>query len=140
MNMIFGENANTTGGMTVGKKKKKNKVKINKPTHSYGLSKHIMQSDKIQKFVKTTDDWSPNYPGDTVRVFLLNQYNSPGAQFDFVRIAVWGNDDFGLEMDFKGFSQEENDNKFKQWKEEIYDKLPEVVTKEYFRKLGFYNA
>lgn len=143
MKMISGDSAVVTGGTIMSKKKKKdrkNKVKIDKPTHSYGLSNQKMQVDKIQKFVKTTDDWYPNYPGDLVRVFLLNQYNSPNRKWDFVRIAVWGDDDFGLEMDFCGATQEENDAKFKEWKEEIYDKIPDVVTAEYFRKLGFYNA
>lgn len=45
--------------------------------------------------VPTTDDWYPNYPGDTVELSLLNLLD---GEF---RVCVWGADDFGLEKDFK---------------------------------------
>jgi len=94
--------------------------------------------DQVEKFITTTDDWCPNYEGNKVRIFVLrNKYKED--KFNFVRIAVWGNDDLGLEMDFKG-TPEENELKFIEWKENIFDKVPEPCTMEYFRKLGFYNA
>lgn len=119
----------------MNKKKKKKKDKVSYP---FSTRKHIYrENQKIQKFIKTIDDWC-NYPGDTVRVFLLNQ-KMEDEQFNFVRIAVWGADDFGLEMDFKG-TEKENDSKFIEWKENIYDKIPEPCTKQWFRDMGFCNA
>jgi hypothetical protein len=94
--------------------------------------------EEIEKFITTTDDWCPNYEGDKVRIFLANyKYDKP--IYSFVRIAVWGNDDFGLEMDFKDTS-EENRLKYIEWKENIFDKVPEPCTMKYFKELGFYNA
>lgn len=120
-------------------KRSKKKNKGRQKACPYFIRKHInKQSQKIQKFVKTTDNWCPNYPGDTVRVFLLNQ-KTEHKEFNFVRIAVWGADDFGLEMDFKG-TEEENDSKFIEWKENIYDKIPEPCTEQWFRNVGFCDA
>jgi len=92
--------------------------------------------NRIEKFVKVNDYWYPNFKNDTVRVALMHQQY---GKYDFVRICVWGADDFGLEMDFEGTS-EENKLKFTKWKENIYDKIPEICNQEYFNKLGFYNA
>lgn len=89
---------------------------------------------KIEKFVNTTDDWHPNYEGNKVKIFLMYF-----KAYEFVRIAVWGNDDFGLELNFIGTS-EENFLKFKEWKVTIYDKIPEPCTQEYFKNLGFKPA
>lgn len=49
---------------------------------------------KIECFKKTNDDWYPNYSGDRVRIFF-----TPLLDGVTYRVAVWGNDDFGLEMD-----------------------------------------
>ena len=123
----------------MGKKKKKSRKKEISISFPLSARKYIYKkSQKIQKFIKTTDNWCPNYPGDTVRVFLLNQ-KMENEQFNFVRIAVWGADDFGLEMDFKG-TEEENDSKFIEWKENIYDKIPQPCTEQWFRDMGFRNA
>lgn len=92
--------------------------------------------NRIEKFIKVNDDWYPNFKNDTVRVALMYQKYS---NYDFVRICVWGADDFGLEMDFEGTSQE-NELKFNEWKENIYDKIPELCNKEYFKKLGLYST
>lgn len=89
---------------------------------------------KIQKYVKVTDDWYPNFKNNTVKVILMNQ-----KYYAFVRICVWGADDYGLEMTFKGIS-EENEQKFTEWKENIFDKIPEYCNKEYFKKLGLKNT
>lgn len=121
-------------------KRSKKKNKGRQKACPYFIRKHInKQSQKIQKFVKTTDNWCPNYPGDTVRVFLLNQ-KTEHKEFNFVRIAVWGADDFGLEMDFYGMNEEQNDAKFNEWKENIYDKIPEPCNIQWFKDIGFHDA
>lgn len=92
--------------------------------------------NRIEKFIKVTDDWYPTFENNTVKLILMHQvYNKT----DMVRICVWGADDFGLEMDFNGTS-EENVLKFNEWKETIYDVIPEFTHIDYFRSLGFYNA
>jgi hypothetical protein len=108
----------------------KNKRKLRK------IKKNNEKNIKIQKFISVMDDWYPNYENNKVRIFLLN---SKLTGYEFVRIGVHGNDDFGLEMDFKG-TLEENNLKFEEWKKTIYDNLPKVCSKEYFIDLGFYNA
>ena len=87
----------------------------------------------IHKYVKTTDDWCPNYDNDKVDIYL---FKDNSKEYSFVRICATGADDFCLEMDFQG-TEEENDLKFKEWKENIFDKIPEPCTIEYFEKLGF---
>jgi len=42
--------------------------------------------------VRVTDDWYPNYPGDRVEVSV---YRNP----TWVRVAVWGLDDTGMDLD-----------------------------------------
>jgi hypothetical protein len=96
---------------------------------------------EIEKVIETTDDWHPNYSGDRVRIFIMKSIYTPETQFqhNLVRVAVWGADDFGLELDFQG-PAEESEAMFLKWKEEIYDKVPEPCTKQYFRDLGFVDA
>jgi hypothetical protein len=55
-------------------------------------SKHIWKGDEC--FIKTTDDFYPNFPGGLVKLSyrISKQY---GAW-----IAVWGNDDTGYEKNF----------------------------------------
>jgi hypothetical protein len=89
---------------------------------------------EVEKYVKVIDDWEPNFPGDTVRVKLMNIVDK---KYNFVRICVHGAYEFGLEMDFWG-TLEENDKKFIEWKEEIFDKLIEPCSKKYFKLLGLY--
>lgn len=93
------------------------------------------KEDYVEKMVTTTENWYPNYPENKVRVFLriVQGYN------EFVRIAVWGADDFGLEMSFNG-TPLENRQKFTEWEDAIFHKVPEPCTKDYFRKLGFHDA
>ena len=92
--------------------------------------------NRIEKFVKVNDYWYPNFENDTVKVTLIH---TKYGKYDHVNICVWGADDFGLEMYFKG-TLEESKLKFNEWKENIYDQIPEVCNEKYFRNLGFYNA
>ena len=98
---------------------------------------------KIEKFVKTTDNWYPNFPNKKVRIrlFFTNYYSDIFNKWiRYIRCCVWGNDDFGLEKDFECFSKEELINKFWEVKSEIYDKIPNIVNQKYFYNLGFINA
>lgn len=127
------------------KKKHKNKsnpVKINVVPQPFKLkheNKPKMEQEKVFKFVKVSDDWCPNYPGDTIKVSLMNQFGSINGQFDFVRFLARGDDDFCMEMDFKG-TLKENRETYDEWKRYIYDTIPEVVNVKFFKDLGFHYA
>jgi hypothetical protein len=85
------------------------------------------------KFVKVSDDWYPNYNNDEILVkirIVLHPLNP------FLRISAWGDDDFGMDMDFYG-TIEELEKKYDEWKHEIYDKIPKITNQEYFKNLGF---
>jgi len=105
-----------------------------------GKKKIKIETVRIEKLITTTDDWYPNFEEDKVRLSLSNIRGSNNRQWDIVRICVWGNDDFGLEMDFEGGTEIENEAKFNFWKEKIYDKVPEPCTQDYFYNLGFVRA
>ena len=74
-----------------------------------------MTNERITKFVKTKESWYPNYPGDLVRVSLL-----PLMDNVTWRVVVWGNDDFGLERDFKSRLEATL----------VYDEISDWITQE----------
>lgn len=53
-----------------------------------------------RKYVYTTDDWHPTCENSSVMVRFIQMLPDSKAGF---RIAVWGNDDFGLEKDLTSF-------------------------------------
>ena len=57
-----------------------------------------------RKYVYTTDDWHPTCENSSVMVRFMQLLPDPKAGF---RIAVWGNDDFGLEKDVASFNEAE---------------------------------
>lgn len=61
---------------------------------------------RIDIFKKTKDDWYPNYPNDMVKVSFLQLHNFLQNTNEW-RVCVWGNDDFGLEHDFKSKKEAE---------------------------------
>lgn len=103
--------------------------------------KNRLTTTKLQRYVTVIDDWYPNYPEDKVRLFIAKyEYSLPlKGQCNFVRVAVWGNDDFGLEQDFIG-TDDDLDRVFNDVKESYYDVIPDGCNQQYFRGLGFTNA
>ena len=85
----------------------------------------------ISKIVKTTDYWHSNYPDNCVKISLIYSKEN-----EFVRLLVKGNDDCGYELNFKG-KPEENVKKYEEWKNTLYENIPEPCTKDYFKNLGF---
>ena len=57
-----------------------------------------------RKYVYTTDDWHPTCENSSVMVRFIQMLPDSKAGF---RIAVWGNDDFGLEKDVASFNEAE---------------------------------
>jgi hypothetical protein len=75
-------------------------------------------------FKPTTDDWYGNYEVDTCKLKYLGKLSD--GKF---RVAVWGNDDFGIEKDFDTESEAID----------MFDKLAkyEVINHQDLYDLGF---
>ena len=54
-----------------------------------------MNKQIVEVFKKTSDNWCPNYPGDTVQVSYLGKL----LDTEEYRVCAWGNDDLGMEFD-----------------------------------------
>lgn len=79
---------------------------------------------RIECYKYTNDEsWHPSYPGNKVKVSLLSLTNGK------TRVCVWGNDDFGMEID----SERQGTAK------SIYYEvcMMEFVTKEALEMIGF---
>lgn len=93
------------------------------------------------KFIKTSDDWYPNYPDGTIKFTILARYNK---YFSYVRMYAAGMDDFMVEKDIN-ITVTENTKEvvkgmFKTFKEGIFDVTPEVVNREWFYERGFVDG
>jgi len=83
-------------------------------------------------FIKTTDDWGGNYPGDTVRVIVHELFGPPHREwvkYHCVRIAVWGNDDGAMHKDLPEHA----------WDEALAEAkaFPEPITKKWLAEHGY---
>lgn len=79
--------------------------------------------NKKQKLVKALDDWLPSFPEGKVEVSL---HSDPDGSF---RVAVWGEDDHGMEKVFKSKSEAK----------ETYDRL-NTVSHAALKGMGFVTA
>ncbi len=82
--------------------------------------------NKLERFKRTKDNWCPNYHGGRVRVIYVPLSNG------LFRVAVWGNDDCGKELDYKTRAKA-----IKVWNYLIGQQYVNFDTVE---KLGFKNA
>ena len=94
-----------------------------------------MLKSRQDKFVKTTDDWHPNFLGDTIKVILCLQ-EWPAGYYD-VCLRAWGADDFALTLDKNGIKSFKEALAIKEEFGKIYDAVPEVADKDWFYKQGF---
>lgn len=79
-----------------------------------------------EKMLHTKQQWYPNFSGDTVCAMVMPIADKKNPY----RVAVWGADDFGLEIDLADMNKAL----------EIYEGLKDNVTQEELRELGFGNA
>lgn len=91
---------------------------------------------RIDKFVKVTDDWYPCFEGNTVKVSLFLTY-VPDNKYHFVRVMAWGNDDFGLTIDYENEDYDLLLKKYEEFKTTFYDKAIDGINKEWFYERGF---
>lgn len=98
---------------------------------------HGCNQKRIDKFIKVTDDWYPCYDGNTVKMSMFVTY-IPKHKWCFVRIMVWGKDDFGLIMDYEDTNYDNLISKYAEWKKNIFDKITDGVNQQWFYERGFY--
>lgn len=83
------------------------------------------------KLIQVTDNWYPCISGDKVEVTLHD--NESAKLQDYVRVSVWGDDDFGMVMDFDGYNRENLDKANK-----VFESIPNSGTnREWFLEHGF---
>ena len=76
-----------------------------------------------EMFKTTTDNWYPNFENDTIEISLLDMVDGT------FRVCAWGNDDFGMELDFESLGEAE-------YIYDIIDRL-DIVNKSDLYELGF---
>lgn len=91
---------------------------------------------RIDKFVKSTDNWHPCFDGDKVKVSLFLSY-MPNMGFHFVRVMVWGEDDFGMNIDYENEDYDVLLEKYDEFKTMFYDKITDGINKDILREEGF---
>ena len=87
---------------------------------------------EMVKYVTTPDDWYPTFQGQTVRVRMV-RLRAYGDSLGGIRVCVWGADDFGMEMDFKG-------DKALSRAAEKFEVINDGITQDALRSMGFVHA
>jgi hypothetical protein len=80
--------------------------------------------ERKEKWLKASDNWCPNFPGDLVQTSLVRD---GGGSW---RVCVWGGDDLGMEKSFETRLQAL----------ECYQALPKVISQKILKDLGFVRA
>lgn len=88
------------------------------------------------RMVKVTDDWYPCFEGGYARL-KIGQYF---FKDHYCLISAWGADDTGVEMMFSHHDKEYVDSIYNRWKEYIFDRVPDGITREWFYEHGFHDA
>lgn len=88
-----------------------------------------------QFYWPTCDEWYPCFDRNTVLIRLSEQTIDNNI---FIRLSVWGADDFGMEKDFYSTLKEKN-KKIKQLKNFIKT-FPNPLSVEWLKQEGFMMA
>jgi hypothetical protein len=94
-----------------------------------------MKTHEEHKFKPTKDNWCPNYPNNQVRVSIfLNNYDASTDEIIHL-VSVWGDDDCGMEKEFRGRDKEDEALK-------CYAKIMNLdyVDFKHVKELGFVGA
>lgn len=96
----------------------------------------------FRRLVTVTDDWYPCIDGNKIRLsIMLNRGMRNNKEYYWVRICAWGDDDFGMELDYDaGPHMDMAQSIFEQWKERVYDVVPDGVDVGWFYDHCFYRA
>lgn len=93
----------------------------------------------IEFFYPTSDDWSTNFPRDTVEFRVHVYYNCypEGTKPDgMIRVCVRGADDTGMERDER-LNMSEYEERLKEIRRWCENDIPNPVTMDWLRSQGF---
>jgi len=110
---------------------------MNELTNMSELYPQGLNQMRIDKMITVTDDWYPCFENNTVQLSMFISYLD---KHTFVRICVWGADDFGLEKDYHDSDYNNLISKYNEWKETIFDAACDGIDQNWFRNRGFYNV
>lgn len=87
-----------------------------------------------KRFITVTDNWFPCYEGNKVRLSLsFNQWQDEY----YVKIAVWGSDDYGLEIVYDEYKNIEDARDKYNALIPIFNSIPDGVSKSWFINRGW---
>ncbi len=93
-----------------------------------------MAYEKKERYITVTDDWFPCYEGNKVKLILsLNQWRDEY----YVKIAAWGNDDYGLEIVYDGYNNPDDARKKYDTLIPMFNNIPDSLDKDWFINKGF---
>ena len=93
-----------------------------------------MAYEKKERYITVTDDWYPCYESNKVKLILsLNQWRDEY----YVKIAAWGNDDYGLETVYDGYNNPDDARKKYDALIPVFNNIPDDVDKDWFINKGF---
>jgi hypothetical protein len=91
----------------------------------------------ISKHVLADDTWYSCFPDGTVNVSMIYDCDEIRKEITVAIIVCGICDGFGLKLEYFFDTKRKGVRKFNELRKTIYDNLPDVVSKEYFKKLGF---
>jgi len=92
--------------------------------------------NELEKMVVVTDDWYPCFEGNKIKISIFITFFN-NSKYHFVKISVWGADDFGLELYYENENYDNLVAKYNEWKENIYDKAVDGINQDWFYERGF---
>lgn len=103
-------------------------------------SEQNQQYDKYKEcMIEVTDNWCPCYPSGTVKLSIRLIPPGSGEDEYCVKVAAWGMDDFGVEMEYITNDYPSAVDRFEFWDKWIFSKVPNGVSVEWFYEHGFVN-
>ena len=90
------------------------------------------------RMVVVTDDWYPCFLDNRV-CMAISVHKNFGKKY-VVRIAVFGEDDFGVELSYTSEHPNVVYNLYNHWKKYIFDRVPDGVDLKWFYEHGFFNS
>lgn len=93
-----------------------------------------MAYERKERYITVTDNWFPYYEGNKVRLSLsLNQWQDEY----YVKIAVWGSDDYGLKIVYDEYKNIEDARDKYNALIPIFNSIPNGVNKYWFINRGW---
>lgn len=89
--------------------------------------------ETLTRFVKVSEDWYPCRSDSTVEVLFITYPKNVAKKYGLTfRVAVWGDDDFGMERDYQN---EDGSEAFA-----LYMSIWDGITQKELREMGFHSA